>query len=773
MNHPDSPASRPRVRIVIRVARQAGIVALFLMAALLGTLSGVLFAYMDDLPQISALDSYQPSTITRLFARDGQVVAEFAVERRVVVEYEDIAPALRQAILASEDADFEQHFGLSASRIVITALRDVLYGQRYGASTITQQVARMLFLSEYMRGGVFERSFERKIKEAIVAVQLEKRYTKREIFTFYANHVTMGHGAYGVEAGARLYFNKSAKDVTLEEAATLAAIVQTPARLSPFVNPDQARARRDNYVLARMAEEGFITREEADAAAARPLVVTGQPTPDASMAPYFAEDIRKMLEQKYTADALYHAGLRVNTTLDVDLQRAANRAVDRGLRRVDKRRSGYRRPARNVLAERHALDRFMLPRWSQPIQAGDIVPAVVAAVPARGAAGSARVRIGRHTVDLPASAFAWTRRASAADLFKPGDLIEVEVRQVRDGAPTALALEQAPELEGALVAIDNRTGEIRAMVGGFSFDRSKFNRATQARRQLGSIFKTMVYTTAIDRGFTPLSVFVDEPISLEPGPNQPLYEPMNYDRKFEGPVTLRRALEQSRNIPAVKALVEVGPQQVVSYAARFGFPGTFPPVLSLALGSAEATLLDATAAYTVFPNQGVRMTPYAVTTISDREGNVLEENRPVAHEAIRADTAFVMTHLLRGVVQRGTAASAASLNWPLAGKTGTVDDYTDTWFVGFDPHMTVGVWVGYDEKKPIGGTSNGETGATAALPIWIDFMRAYIESREDRDMPPDFEPPGNIAFVTLDSGVTEAFINGTQPQGIAAVPASE
>ncbi|MGH7342882.1 MAG: transglycosylase domain-containing protein, partial [Candidatus Rokuibacteriota bacterium] len=264
------------------MARQAGLVALFIMAALLGTLSGVLFAYMDDVPQISALDGYQPSTITRLFARDGQVIAEFAVERRVVVDYDDIAPVLRQALLASEDADFEQHVGLSASRIVITALRDILYGQRYGASTITQQVARMLFLSDYMRGGVFERSFERKIKEAIVAVQLEKRYTKREIFTFYANHVTMGHGAYGVEAGARLYFEKSAKDVTLEEAATLAAIVQTPARLSPFVNPEQARARRDNYVLARMADEGFISREEADAAAARPLEVRGQPTPDTS-----------------------------------------------------------------------------------------------------------------------------------------------------------------------------------------------------------------------------------------------------------------------------------------------------------------------------------------------------------------------------------------------------------------------------------------------------------------------------------------------------------
>jgi penicillin-binding protein 1A len=576
-----------------------------------------------------------------------------------------------------------------------------------------------------------------------------------------------------VEAGARLYFDKSARDLTLDEAATLAAIVQTPARLSPFVNPQQARARRDSYVLPRLAEEGFITREEAAAAAARPLAVRGQPTPDPSIAPYFAEDIRKMLEQKYTADALYHAGLRVNTTLDVTLQRAANVAVDRGLRRVDKRRSGYRRPTRNVVAEGHQVDRFTLPRWSQPVQAGDIVPAVVTALPARGAGGSARIRIGRHAVELPASAFAWTRRASAADLFTVGDLVEVEVRQVRDGVPQVIALEQPPELEGALVAIDNRTGEIRAMVGGFSFERSKFNRATQARRQLGSTFKPIVYTTAIDRGFTPLSVFVDEPIALESGPNQPLYAPMNYDRRFEGPVTLRRALEQSRNIPAVKAMLEVGPQQVVSYAARFGFPGAFPPYLSLALGSAEATLLDTTAAYSVFPNQGVRMTPYAVTTIADREGNLLEENRPVAHEAIRADTAFVMTHLLRGVIQRGTGAAAASLKWPLAGKTGTVDDYTDTWFIGFDPHMTVGVWVGYDEKKPIGGSSKGETGATAALPIWIDFMRTYIEGRADRDTPPEFEPPGNIAFVTLDSGITEAFINGTQPQGLAVVSASE
>jgi penicillin-binding protein 1A len=758
--------------IVIRVARQAGLVALFVAAALLGTLSGVLFAYADDLPEISALDSYEPHTITRVFARDGQVIGEFAIERRVVIGYDQMAPVLRQAIIASEDAEFEQHFGLSMSRIVITAIKDVVYGQRFGASTITQQVARMLFLQDYMQGGVFQRSgvrgFERKIKEAIVAVQLEKRYTKREIFTFYANHVTMGHGAYGVESGARLYFDKSAKDLTLEEAATIAAIVQTPARLSPFVNPQQALSRRNNYVLQRMADEGFITPEEAEAAAARPLVVHGQATPDRSIAPYFVEEIRKDLEEKFTADELYQAGFQVRTTLDAELQEAANRALDQGLRRIDKRRSGYRKPARNVLSEGHALDRFTMPRWTQPLLEGDVVPAVVTA-----ATGTARIRIGAYELDLPASAFAWTRRTSPADLFRIGDLIDVEIRAVRDGVPQAVALEQAPVLEGALVAIDNRTGEIRAMVGGFSFDRSKFNRATQARRQLGSIFKPIVYTTAIDRGFTPVSVFIDEPVSYEPGPNQPPYAPLNYDRKFEGPVTLRRALEQSRNIPAVKAMIDVGPAQVVGYASRFGLRGNFQPFLSLALGSAEATLVDATAAYSVFPNQGVRMTPYSVTTITDREGNILEQNRPQAHESIRADTAYVMTNLLRGVVQRGTAAQAASLDWPLAGKTGTVDDYTDTWFIGFDPNITVGVWVGYDEKRPIGGSSNGETGATAALPIWMDFMRVYIDKRGDRENQPRFEAPGNIAFVTLDSGITEAFINGTQPQTFDVAPASQ
>ena len=751
----------------MRVARRAGLVLLFIATAMAGTLSGVIFAYAEDLPQISALDEYQPSTITRLLARDGQGIADFATERRVVIGYDDMAPALRQAIIASEDAGFEEHVGLSISRIIITAINDVLRGQRFGASTITQQVARMLFLLEYMRGGVYERSgfrgIERKIKEAILAIQLEKRYTKREIFAFYANHVTMGHGAYGVEAGSRLYFDRSARDLTLEEAATIAAIVQTPARLSPYVNPDQTLARRNRYVLQRMAAEGFITQEEADEAAAHPLVVRGQPSPDRSIAPYFAEEIRKMLEQKYGADALYQAGLVVQTTLDAELQSTANVALDRGLRQIDKRRAGYRRPQRNVLAEGETLDGFTSDRWARPIAAGDIVPAVVTAISNPGAS----VRIGDMTLALPPSAFAWTRRASASALFEVGDLIEVEVRSLSGGAPDSVLLEQEPELEGALLAIDNRTGQIRAMVGGLSFARSQFNRAVQAQRQVGSLFKPFVYTAAIDRGYTPVSIFIDEPVEYEVAPDEPLYAPLNYDREFEGPVTLRRALEQSRNVPAVRAMVEIGPEQVVAYATRFGFRNDYPPYLSVALGAMEATLVEMASAYSAFPNQGVRMEPYAVVSVADREGNILEENRPQPRRAIRADTAFVMTNLLRGVVQRGTGGAASALGWPLAGKTGTVDDYTDAWFLGFDPNLTVGVWVGYDEKIPIG---DPETGATAALPIWMDFMRAYIEQRAEEPQPPEFEAPGNIVFMTLEPGITEAFISGTEPHDPVVIP---
>jgi penicillin-binding protein 1A len=768
--------------VVIRVARQAGVVALFLLAAVLGTASGLLFAYAGDLPQISALDDYTPNTITRVYAANGQVVGEFATERRVLVKYEDISPLLHQAIVSAEDADFDRHFGVSISRIVITAVEDVVKHRMAGASTLTQQLARKLFLTD-------EKTWERKVKEALLAIQIEKRYTKREIFTLYCNQIYFGHGAYGVEAASRLYFGKHSKDLTLEEAALIAGIIQMPERQSPFVDIHRATRRR-NYVLQRMADEGYLTQPAADAAMRTPIVVRGQPVPEESVAPFFVEEVRKYLERTYGAKQLYENGLSVYTSLDVDLQLAANQALEDGLRRLDKRR-GFRKPRRNLLAEGRSIDEYQEDRWERPIAAGQVVPAVVVALgtprgrrPSAAAAlpgrkpvppGAARLRVGHYRAELGREAIGWTGRTSVADLVEPGDLIDVRVLKVDE--PSALltvSLEQTPLMDGALLALDNKTGQILAMVGGMSFARSKFNRAVQAYRQMGSGFKPVVYTAAIDRGFTPTTILQDTPASFPGGAGQPPYTPHDYDGKYEGAITLRHALEQSRNIPAVRTMEQVGPKQVIEYARKFGFQGPMEPYLSLALGAAEASLVEATAAYSVFPNQGVLMKPYEILRITDRQGNLLEENRPQPREAIRADTAFVMTNLMRGVVERGTAAAAAALDWPLGGKTGTTNDYTDAWFTGFDPNITAGVWIGYDDKKPLGPA---ETGAAAALPVWIEFMKVYIAKRGDRQNPPTFEPPGNIVFVTVDratgqpltgdapGAINEAFIAGTQPGG--------
>lgn len=751
--------------ISIRYARHAGLAALFVAAALLGTLSGVLFAYSGDLPEVSALDNYSPNTITRVIGKDNLLIGEFAVERRVVIHYNDIPDNLRQAILAAEDGDFFQHAGLSISRMVLALVRDIVSSGRVpGGSTLTQQLARNLFATTigFTTG---DRSWERKIKESLVAVQIEKRYTKPEIFTMYCNQIYFGHGAYGVEAASQLYFRKPAKDLALEEAATIAGIIQGNVRQSPFVNPEATRRRR-NYALDRMAVEGFITSEVAEHAKQKPILVAGDPTADTSLAPYFLEEVRKHLEASYGAKALYESGLTVRTALDLRLQQAANRAVDQGLRRVDKRR-GFRKPRRNVMAEGKTIDNFKHDRWARRMAAGDIVPAVVRSVNA----ATAQLRIGALQGELTKAGIAWTRRTSPAELFKAGDLIDVELTKIEGDAAT-ITLEQAPLLEGALVAIDNHTGQVLAMVGGYSFGRSKFNRATQAFRQMGSTVKPILYTAAIDRGLTPTTILVDEPTRFDAGAGQPPYLPRNYDRKFEGRITLRHALEQSRNIPSVKIIEMLGPSQVASYAKKFGFSQEFRPYLSMALGAQEVTLMEITSAFSSFPNHGIRMQPFLAQAITDRDGGLLEETRPQPKDAIRADTAYVMTTLLQGVVQRGTSTAALSLKWPLAGKTGTVDDNTDAWFVGFDPNITVGVWVGHDEKKPIGGN---ETGATAALPMWIDFMKTYLDLYADREHPPTFDPPGNIVFMTIDRdtgdvtsdanarAINEAFISGTQP----------
>jgi penicillin-binding protein 1A len=755
--------------VVLKVARNAGIVALFVLVAMLGIVSGVMFAYAGDLPQVSALDNYSPSTITRIYASGGQVIGEFATQRRVVVGYDDINPVLRQAIIATEDAEFDRHFGINIWRMVVAAVVDLAERRRaQGASTLTQQLARNL---KEQFGLTNEKSLERKVREIILAIQIEKRYTKREIFTIYCNQLYLGHGAYGVEAASRLYFQKSNKQLTLEEAALIAGIFQTPERQSPFVDIKRATSRR-NVVLQRMADERYVTQAQADAAKQLPIVTRGQPNQPPGIAPYFVEEVRKHLEKQYGAKVLYESGLSVRSTLDAGLQDLANKALEHGLRAYDKRH-GWRKPTRNVVDEQHTIEGFKTDRWTRAMAVGDVVPAVVVTAPKTG---PARLRLGSVHGDLEKAGYAWTRRTSAADLFKPGDLVDVTIAKLdpATGAAT-VTLEQSPLAEGAMLVIDNHTGQIKAMVGGWSFSRSKFNRAVQAYRQLGSTFKPIVYTAAIDRGYTPSSIIVDAPVSYSAGSGQ-VWSPHNYDHKFLGAVTLRYALEESRNIPAIKVMDSVGTKNVLDYAKRFGFEEDFPPYLPIALGAGDATLLDITSAYTTFPNQGVRMKPFDVLTVKDRNGNLLEENRAEPSDVIRADTAFVMTNMLRGVLSlRGTGARAAGMasQWPLAGKTGTVDENTDAWFVGFDPDITVGVWLGYDDKRKSLGSA--EQGAFAALPIWMEFMKSYIAQRPDKDDPPEFPAPGNIVFLAVDQGngsvvpadspgtIREAFISGTQP----------
>jgi penicillin-binding protein 1A len=760
-------------RYVVRLAKSAGLIILFVLAACLGAVSGVLFAFAGDLPQISALDDYAPSTITRIFGAHGEVVGEFSTQRRVVIPYDAISPKLRQAMIAAEDADFEQHFGLSVPHIVMAATRGAIgrirfaitgrYSRPKGASTITQQLARGLF-PEAVGFRVGDVSLERKIKEWIVAVQIEKRYTKSEILTFYANQPYLGEGAYGVEAASRTYFGKSARDVSLDEAATIAGLFQG-WRNAPTVNMERAKWRQ-SYVLQQMADKGFITQKEADEAKARPIVLRPTGTQPNTVAPYFLEEVRKELEARYGAKALYQNGLTVQTALDLRLQEAANRALDEGIRRVD-HIHGFRKPRRNVIDEKHTIEGFRHPRWDQPLAVNDIVPAVVADTDA----SAIHLRAGGYRVTIDKKGFAWTRKTAPSQLVRRGDLVEAKLLTLDPVARTATAaIDQPPLVEGAVLAIDNRTGQIKAMVGGYSFERSKFNRATQALRQVGSAFKPFVYTTAIDRGYTPATILEDSPVTYPAGPGQPPYSPQNYEKDFWGPVTVRRALEHSRNVPAIKLMDALGPKQVIAYARRFGLTAPLPPYLPIALGAGDETLLEMTSAYSVFPNQGVRMVPYSILKVTDREGNLLEENRPEPQDAIRADTAYVMTSLLRGVVEHGTAVKAMALNWPIAGKTGTTDDFSDAWFIGFDPDITLGVWVGYDLKKPLGP---GMSGAEAALPIWVNIFKAYIGDRKDA---PKFEPPGNIVFVAVDKTTgsptdapdarSEVFIAGTQPGSI-------
>lgn len=694
------------------------IVALLLLFSILaGASAGLILVYSTDLPQVEELERYRPSAVTELYDSQHNVIGTFALQHRVIATYEQYPPVLRDALIAIEDKDFYRHWGVNVWRIAGAAYRDILSGGRIqGASTLTMQLARNLFLSP-------DRSFHRKIQESLLAIQIERRFTKQQIFTLYANQIYLGHGVYGFEAASEFYFNKPAAHLTLEEAALLAGLPKSPSIYSPIAHPDRAIKRR-NLVINAMLEDGKITAVQAAQSRMQPLQLLLAHDPN-TLAPYFVEELRRYLEAKYGSDQVHEGGLRVYTSLDSNLQRAANHAVLDGLAAYE-RRHGWRGKLENVIASGMSLTAYQHPDWEDEPEEQGYVHALVTQV----AANVATVKFGKVSGRITPAQTAWTRR-KFQQLLKPGDVVYVKILSLTPENRAVVSLEQDSGAQSALVAIDNSNGGILAMVGGRDANLSKFNRATQALRQAGSSFKPYVYTAAIDRGARPDDPILDAPAMFQTASGP--YVPHNYDEKFEGTITLRRALAQSRNIPALRLAEQLGIKTVIDYARRFGITTTLPPYLPIALGSADVTLFEQTSAYSVFPNDGVRITPRYLTKVTNYEGQVLEENFADVRDVISANTARTMTSMLQEVVQHGTAVAAAGLNLPLAGKTGTTNNFTDAWFVGFSPSVTCGVWVGFDEKKSLGAK---ESGARAALPLWMDFMKAAAAEHPQTDFSP-------------------------------------
>jgi penicillin-binding protein 1A len=678
---------------------------LLLCAIALGAAAGLLFVYASDLPEIRALETYRPDVVTEVYADDGQLIGSFALQRRVLMTWEQCPKVLYNAVTSIEDQHFQDHWGIDFPRIAGAAYRDLLKGRRAeGASTITMQLAGNLFLDRS------DRSFRRKIQEMLLALQIERRYTKPQIFTMYANQVYLAHGNYGFAAASQFYFGKSVTDLKLPEAALLAAMIRGPI-YSPLADPQRALARR-NLVLHRMEEDGKITPVEEAAARKTPLGLHVQ-YPRNDLAPYFFEEVRKYLESAYGTEAVHERGLRVYTTLNVKMQRAANRAIRDGLHAYD-RRHGWRGGLPNVLRDNlGTLENYEDDDWRHPIEKGSYVTGLVLAVDDK----SATIKIGTYRALLAPADFAWTGRKKPSELLKVGDLAQFSIQELREST-ARVQLEQQPGPQAAMVAIDNPTGEIKAMVGGYSFEDSKFNRATQAYRQVGSSFKVYVYSDAIEKGASPFDTILDAPFTTISG-GKP-YSPHNYDEKYEGNITLRRALAGSRNVPAVKLAERIGINSVVDMARRFGITTPLPPYLPLALGAADMKLLEHVSAFTVFPDDGIRIDPHMIRRVTSYDGALLEEARPAVHDVISPEVARTMTAMLEEVIQFGTGVQAKALGRPAGGKTGTTQDYTDAWFIGFTPQITAGVWVGFDDKQISLGKR--ETGARAALPIWLEFM---------------------------------------------------
>ncbi len=731
-----------------------------LMAMSLGVAGGLFGAYLRDLPTLDALEEYQPSLVSTLYSDQGEPFATFFEQKRTWMPLSKIPRHLINGIIAVEDAQFYRHHGINfrgiarALLVNMRALRPV-----EGGSSITQQLAKLLFLTP-------DKTLSRKVKEAMLAIEIEKHYPKDKILELYLNQVYFGHGAYGVEAAAQTYFKKSVDQLNLSEAATLAGLPRAPNYYSPITDRERAIRRRD-HVLARMVERGFITKEQA-------AQVSGIPFDESSFArtrnlsPYFVEYIRQDLEEKYGTYMIYHGGLKIYTTLNIAMQRSADATLIEGLREIDKAR-GFRQPKNRrsgaALSGRAALS-YLTP------EPGEILTATVTRILPKAIA----VQVGAYQGEVLFDKAPWLIPSQPGQEFQTGMEVKVRVLSVDKRKKTLeLSLEQDPEIEGAFLALDSRDGGIKAMVGGYDFERSKFNRALQAKRQPGSAFKPFVYAAAFDSGLTPSTIIEDSPVSypLLVDGKRIDWSPANYDRKFRGPTTLRYGLEHSINVIAVKLIERVGVDPVIRVAQDMGIESNLRREYALALGVSEVTLLEMVSSFGVLANSGIRFTPYGIRKVIDNKGAVLEEHVPESRRAIKEETAFILTNVLKGVVERGTGSRAGVLSRPIAAKTGTTQEATDAWFIGYTPSLVAGVWLGYDTKRSLGPH---ESSATLAVPIWTRFMQRVMKDVPPEDFPvPDHVVPVLVNYhsglpTTLDdkSAIKEYFLKGTEPRRMEA-----
>ncbi|MFN3890486.1 MAG: penicillin-binding protein 1A [Beijerinckiaceae bacterium] len=747
----------------------------------------VIWHFEKDLPDYTTLRDYEPPVMTRVHAADGTLLAEYARERRLFLPAAAIPPLVKQAFLAAEDKNFYSHTGIDPEGIVRAAMVLVRGDKRVqGASTITQQVAKNFLLTN-------EQTFERKIREALLAFRIEAAYSKDKILELYLNQIFLGLNSYGVAAAALNYYGKSLHELTISEAAYLAALPKAPSTLNPFRNRDAALARR-NYVINRMVDDGYITAEQGDAAKREGLGVNPRAiSPNAYVAGYFAEEVRRELLDRYGEKKVYEGGLSVRATLDPQMQIWARKALVDGLVRFDEAQ-GFRGPMRVInltgdwgppLAEIPALGDVRPWRLAVVLDVNDNAARIGLQPPKEAGGEVSRERL---TGVLTSEGIRWTNRKSVRQALQVGDVIYVEPI---DDKPGNYRLRQIPDISGAIVAMDPHTGRVLAMVGGFSFDQSEFNRATQAWRQPGSSFKPFVYSTALDNGYTPSSIVLDEPIEIDQG-NGEIWRPDNYDGRPTGPRTLRYGVEHSKNLMTVRLARDVGMPLVAEYSKRFGVIDDMPALLAMSLGAGETTVLRMTTAYSMFVNGGRRIRPTLIDRIQDRWGQTIFRHDQRICQGCEAEkwanqpeprlidkreqvldplTAYQMTSILEGVVQRGTAQVLKSVGKRLGGKTGTTNEAKDVWFVGFAPDLAVGVFMGYDRPRSLGGSA---TAGRYAAPIFRDFMMQALKDKPD--VP--FRVPPGIKLVSVNPGsgtrasgagsILEAFKPGTgPPEGFA------